>query len=278
MSKRKNVDLKSPHPTLPGKGGLFGNIIFKVLTYNIHKGFSTGNRRFVLHRIRDALLASDTDLVFLQELQGQHTQHEQRVSDWPEKPQFEFLADRVWLHHAYGKNAIYDAGHHGNAILSKFPFDSWQNIKVTSFKKASRSLLHGLIKIPNHEVTIHVICIHFCLLAYERRRQLRLLSEHIHTHIPRDAPLIVAGDFNDWTQRAEKHLCSELGLREVFQTLEGSHARTFPAHFPILAMDRIYYRGVQPISCQRLLDKPWQHLSDHAPLTASFSLLTKSES
>ncbi len=35
--------------------------------------------------------------------------------------QFAFLADEIWPHFAYGKNAIYSAGHHGNAILSKHP-------------------------------------------------------------------------------------------------------------------------------------------------------------
>ena len=250
-------------------------IIFKVLTYNIHKGFSAGNRRFVLHRIRDALLEVNSDLIFLQELLGEHIVHEQRVLDWPVMPQFEFLADSVWSHQAYGKNAIYDAGHHGNAILSKFPLESWQNINLSTFKKASRSLLHGLVRLPDSNIGIHVICIHFCLLAFERRRQLRVLREFIDTQIPKDAPIVVAGDFNDWTQRAERHLCSELGLQEVFQTLEGRHARTFPAHFPMLPMDRIYYRGLQPVSCQRLIDHPWQSLSDHAPLSASFAVQTE---
>ena len=44
----------------------------KVLTYNIHKGFNVGNQRFVLHQIRDALIAADADLLFLQEMQGKH--------------------------------------------------------------------------------------------------------------------------------------------------------------------------------------------------------------
>ncbi len=245
---------------------------FKVLTYNIHKGFSSGNRYFVLHRIRDALQETDSDLVFLQELLGEHHHHPQQVSNWPEKTQFEFLADRVWPHHVYGKNAIYDAGHHGNAILSKFPFESWRNINLSSFKKASRSLLHGIIRIPDYDIRVHVICIHFCLLAFERRRQLRSLSEYINTQISAHAPLVVAGDFNDWTIRAERHLSAVLGLNEVFQILAGKHARTFPAHFPILSMDRIYYRNLQPVSCQRFSEHPWQQLSDHAPLSASFAL------
>jgi len=45
---------------------------FTVLTYNIHKGFSSGNRHFVLHQIREALLAAHADVLFLQETQGEH--------------------------------------------------------------------------------------------------------------------------------------------------------------------------------------------------------------
>ena len=45
-------------------------LAFKALTVNVHKGFSTFNRRFVLHELRDAVRAVGTDLVFLQEVHG----------------------------------------------------------------------------------------------------------------------------------------------------------------------------------------------------------------
>ncbi len=111
----------------------------RVLTYNIHKGFNVGNRRFVLHQIREALIAADADLLFLQEMQGEHQRHEKKILDWPVLSQLEFIADNTWPFHAYGKNAIYNAGHHGNAILSKFPFEHWENINVSPFPWASRS-------------------------------------------------------------------------------------------------------------------------------------------
>ena len=92
--------------------------VIKILTYNIHKGFNASNRRFVLHEMKDALREINADIVFLQEIQGEHRHKQNRISDWPDTSQFEFLADQVWQHHAYGKNAIYKSGHHGNAILS----------------------------------------------------------------------------------------------------------------------------------------------------------------
>lgn len=244
----------------------------RVLTYNIHKGFNPGNRRFVLHQIREALAQADADLLFLQEMQGEHRHHEKNIKDWPTLSQFEFIAEGLWPHYIYGKNAVYHAGHHGNAILSKFPFNFWENINVSPFPWASRSLLHGVVQYPESEYEIHVVCIHFGLTGKERRMQLSRLCDRIESHVPRSSPLIIAGDFNDWLGQSERYFHDHLGLREVFHVTHGGYARTFPSWLPILPMDRIYYRGLTPLSCDRLSHLPWSVLSDHAPLAATFSL------
>lgn len=295
----------------------------RVLTYNIHKGFNVGNRRFVLHQIRDALIAADADLMFLQEMQGEHRRHQQKIPDWPVLSQLEFLAENTWPFHVYGKNAIYNAGHHGNAILSKHPFERWENINVSPFPWASRSLLHGVIRLPGmaevsqavgnrcdrlpgmatetvpdsprhfphpwgSEVSkmvgnqcdrpskngqdMHIMCIHFGLTGKERRLQIGKLSARIDSHVPHDAPLIIAGDFNDWLGQADRLFHDRLGLQEIFQVTHGRYARSFPSWLPFLPMDRIYFRGLTPVSCESLAHAPWHTLSDHAPLTATFGL------
>jgi endonuclease/exonuclease/phosphatase family metal-dependent hydrolase len=244
----------------------------KVLTYNIHKGFNPGNRRFVLHQMKDALEEAGADLLFLQEMQGEHQLHALEVEDWPAISQFEFIAEGVWPFYIYGKNAVYKTGHHGNAILSRFPFVSWENINVSPFPWASRSLLHGVIRMPDTDKEVHIVCIHFGLTSRERRAQLDRLSERIDQHVPHHAPLIIAGDFNDWRSQAERHFERHLGLKEVFHVTHGDYARTFPCWMPLLPMDRIYFRGLTPVGCERLVGAPWRRLSDHAPLAASFSL------
>jgi endonuclease/exonuclease/phosphatase family metal-dependent hydrolase len=245
----------------------------KVLTYNIHKGFSTGNRRFVLHDIKDSLRQVDADVVFLQEIHGERNITRRRFDDWPNNRQFEFLADQVWAHHAYGKNAIYKSGHHGNAILSKYPFISWENIDVSFMRTASRSLLHGTIVLPESDKNIHIICVHLGLFGREREHQLATLVKRISSHVPADEPLIIAGDFNDWRGQAEHHLHHDLGVKEVFKNTQGSYARTFPAALPLLSMDRIYFRGLDIVDCTRLHGQPWSHLSDHTPLLAEFRII-----
>ncbi|MDQ3959651.1 MAG: endonuclease/exonuclease/phosphatase family protein [Pseudomonadota bacterium] len=242
-----------------------------MLTYNIHKGFSMGNTRFVLHQIRDALELANVDLIFLQEIQGNHSGRRSRVQGWPDAPQFEFLASRLWPHYAYGKNAIYHQGDHGNAILSKYPFISWENINVSPSRYASRSVLHGVIEGPGSQ-HIHVICIHFGLIPSEQHGQLAILNERIHSHVPSESPLIIAGDFNDWTGHAERLMQTRLGVVDVFKTLTKRPARTFPVWCPVLPIDRIFYRGAIAEACKCFSKLPWRRLSDHAALYASFLL------
>ncbi len=229
-------------------------------------------RRFILHAIKGALRHVDADIVFLQEIHGEQNISGNRFDNWPTNSQFEYLADRIWHHYAYGKNAIYRSGHHGNAILSKYPFIEWENINVSLTRSASRSLLHGAISVPGAIQKLHVICVHFGLFNMERKEQFRTLVKRINSHVPNDEPLIIAGDFNDWHGRAERYLNIELGVSEVFHALEGRHARTFPAWLPVLRMDRIYSRGLDVVSCQKLHGGPWRKLSDHIPLLGEFGV------
>ena len=94
---------------------------FTIATYNIHKGFTQLNRRMVIHELRERLHGLAADILLLQEVVGVHRGHAARHLDWPVKPQHEFIADTVWHEVAYGKNVISRHGHHGNAVLSRFP-------------------------------------------------------------------------------------------------------------------------------------------------------------
>lgn len=247
----------------------------RILSYNIHKGFTTRNRKFVLSRIRDAIREVHADLVFLQEVLGEHQGWKHRVLDWPEESQFEFLAEEIWPHYAYGKNAVYTSGHHGNAILSKFPISFWENIDISTNRMESRGLLHAVLEVPGpilghatarRSYPVHAICVHLGLLEADRARQTQRLCQRIESHVPHGEPLIIGGDFNDWRRRVSSPLKSKLEVREAFLELQGNHARTFPSWLPALRLDRIYYRGMNARSARTLTGHPWNELSDHIAL------------
>jgi len=245
---------------------------FKVLTVNIHKGFTFFNRKFILPELREAVRAVGADVVFLQEVTGSSIKHQDKFDNYPDAPHYEFLADTIWSQFAYGRNAVYSNGHHGNALLSKFPIVRFENHDVSISGPERRGLLHCELQIPGRKVNVHAICVHLGLIEAHRTQQLEMLCELARKQIPANAPLVVAGDFNDWRHRAHALLKRRAGLYEVFVQANGQAARTFPARQPLLRLDRIYVRNATSHSPIVLPSKPWSHLSDHAPLAAEIEL------
>ncbi|MDD5296073.1 MAG: endonuclease/exonuclease/phosphatase family protein [Rhodocyclaceae bacterium] len=243
-----------------------------VATYNIHKGFSQFNRRMVVHELRERLRSLGPDIVFLQEVQGLHLGHAEKHDDWPDQPQHEFLAEDTWRDTAYGGNALYDHGHHGNAILSAFPILVSANQDISDHRLEKRGLLHCELGVPGLASPLHCVCVHLGLLGRSRKRQMEALALRMEQLVPPEAPLIIAGDFNDWRNRADDLLCERLGLVEVFGGAVGRPARSFPSTLPLFRLDRIYVRGMAVRSAQVHFGPPWSEISDHAALSARLAL------
>jgi endonuclease/exonuclease/phosphatase family metal-dependent hydrolase len=239
----------------------------RILTYNMHKGFCFYSRQYVLRELREAIRKVDADVVFLQEVMGVHP------VDMPDEDldsQFEYLADEIWPHFAYGKNAIYSAGNHGNAILSKYPFSSYENINISTNKLEQRGLLHATL--PIHGRDVHLVCLHLDLLERGRRQQMQSLIKRVRENVPVEAPLIVAGDFNDWQKKVSDPLAEELGMGESGVIFTGSHAKTFPCWRPLLALDRVYIRRFDIHDYQVLYGVPWRRMSDHAAVLTELAI------
>jgi endonuclease/exonuclease/phosphatase family metal-dependent hydrolase len=244
----------------------------RIATYNIHKGLSQFNRRVMLHELRTRLRAMAADVIFLQEVVGAHERHAVRYHNWPEEPQYKFLADSVWSDYVYGKNAVHDAGHHGNAVLSRYPIVRWENQDVSAHPFESRGLLHCQVAVPGWRESLHCVCVHLGLTARWRRQQVAAIEQRIHELVPDAAPLIIAGDFNDWHGKAGTALIEGLNLVEVFESTTGRAARSYPAAMPVLRLDRIYVRGLRVTEAQVHRGRAWSRISDHAALSATMIL------
>ena len=244
----------------------------QVVTYNIHKGFSQFNQHMMVHELREQLRALAPDIVFLQEVQGMHSRHAENIDNWPSRAQHDFLAEDVWQSSAYGRNVIYDHGHHGNAILARFPIEHTHNQDVTHMRFERRGILHCAIQVPGLPKALHCVCTHLSLFARSRRRQLDALAGYLEDITDPDSPLIIAGDFNDWRNEADTLLAKRLGLCEAFGGISGSSGspgRSYPAKLPVLRLDRIYVRGFSIERAEIHFGDPWSKISDHAALSAT---------
>lgn len=172
---------------------------FKVLTINIHKGFTAFNRRFILPELRDAVRTVSADIVCLQEVMGAHEVHPLHVENWPDTSHYEFLADTMWSDFAYGRNAVYPEGHHGNAVLSRYPIEHYENRDVSVDGAEKRGVLYCRIVPPMTGKAIHVMCVHLGLREAHRQAQLAMLAEWVN-----DARFRCNFLYYDWTGSMSK--------------------------------------------------------------------------
>lgn len=241
----------------------------KILTYNIHKGFTFGNRRFVLEKMREGIRHLRPDLVCLQEVSGFHSRHPKTNSNYPLESQFEFLADEIWPHYAYGKNSVYSQGHHGNAILSRYPISKWNNLDISTNCYENRGLLHATIDGP-HDKKIHIMSAHLNLIESSRMIQIRMINRYMRKLNIRSEALILGGDFNDWREKISPYLQKKQSLKEAHFEKNQKHAQTFPSFFPFLKLDRIYFKNLELKDSWTVNDEAWNKLSDHVALMAEF--------
>lgn len=235
----------------------------KLLTYNIHKGFDWRNKNYFLKEIKDLINSTGANLVFLQEVVGQNSQY---TKNGLIDSQLEFLADQVWPHYSYAQNAVYTHGHHGNMILSQLPIQSWENINISTNSIEKRGLLICKIGL-NADNFFYVACTHLNLLPHDRIRQFELIKMHIESlNLSKKTPLILAGDFNDWNKKASHILKKDLHLTENFYSEHKTYAKTFPAFYPVLNLDRIYTKNLKILKSYVVTNPSGNHFSDHLPL------------
>ena len=241
--------------------------------------------------MRLALHAIDADILFLQEVQDRN-ERLVRHRGYPKSTQLDFLATSGYEHCAYGMNAVYPHGHHGNAILSRHPIGHFTNHDISDHALEKRGLLHAVARPPRSKGRdVHLICVHLGLIKRSRVRQARFLIDFVEQEIPKKAPIIIAGDFNDWQRGVDTLLHEELDVEEVGGVSEAppprslldllapwrhntkpSVARTFPSFAPWFTLDRIYVRGFRVLSTEVPRGIAWARRSYHMPLIAELEL------
>ena len=219
----------------------------RVATYNIHKGVRGmgPGKRLEIHNLGMGVQALDADLVFLQEVRLFHhreaRQFERSWFGWPEQGQAEFLAPEGYQV-AYRTNAVTRHGEHGNALLSRYPLGDIGHHDVSDHRFEQRGLLHVPVRWQGTEV--HAVVAHLGLIHGSRVRQIQKLAAFIEDHVPHGAPLVVAGDFNDWGERLEEPMRAT-GLSRAMLPGAKRSLPTFPSRVPVFSLDRIYTRGLR---------------------------------
>ena len=275
MRKSAFGPLRLPQPAQPSlqNSTQHSSQTLRVATYNIHKGVrGLGPRkRLEIHNLGLGVEALDADLVCLQEVRLFHQRealHFQRtLLGWPEGGQADYLAPEGY-EVAYRTNAVTRHGEHGNALLSRWPIGDVGHHDVSDHRFEQRGLLH--VPVLWQGVEVHAVVAHFGLIHASRVRQVERLAEFIAAEVPPGAPLLVAGDFNDWGEKLDGPM-REIALQRASAGPERAQ-RTFPSSVPMFAMDRVYTRGLACVSASVPRNSGWARMSDHLPLVVELQL------
>ena len=245
---------------------------YRVLTYNVHKGFDTFGVKFILNQIKLALKETNADLCLLQEVVGENEEWKQKHPERPFQAQFEFLADTVWPYYSYGKNAVFTTRHHGNAVLSKYPVIFEKNVDLTLHRLEQRGFLHCRIQIPETQKIIEVINTHLNLREKDRIIQMDNIVNYIKNNIDENSPFIFGGDFNDWNYSINNHLKQQIQIADSHFFQYKNYAKSFPSFMPMVSLDRLYFKNLKLIQTEVFKSPSWSKLSDHLPLFSEYEV------
>ena len=232
--------------------------IFRIATYNIHKGRGMDGR-VRIERILRVLREVEADIVTLQEV----TNHQERR---PEEHQACYLAEQLGYFYSVGETRKHREAAYGNVTLSRWKFEAVSHINLSVAGREPRGALRTDIRVGNE--LLHIFNVHLGTAVRERRTQARLIDQHLLKALDVSGHRIVMGDFNDWNHGlVSKTLSSEFHLTDLAEHLP--RTRGYPALLPLLHLDHIYLDHELKIEKARFhRNRLTLMASDHLPLVA----------
>lgn len=222
--------------------GQLGAGCLRVACYNVHGCVGGDNRRDDL-RVARVIEELGCDTIGLMEVHG-----------------LDALARATGMEAISGPPYVWHGRHVGNALLTRRRVLAVRQHEYTFAGNEPRCALDVDIEVAGDPV--RVIVTHLGLRPAERRFQVRRLLQLIK-QTPIHERIVVLGDINEWLPLSRP-------LRWMHGLLGHSPAeRTFPARFPLFALDRVWVRprhALLALSAHR--SELSVRASDHLPVKA----------
>lgn len=224
-------------------------------SYNIHRCIGLDGRHDP-ERVARVIEELDTDIIGLQEV-------ESRFGGTPDIHQLNFLAEETGFTAIAGSTILRADSHYGNALLTRHSVREVRSFDLSVRYHEPRGILD--VDLDVHGRRVRVLVTHLGLGPRERRQQTTKLLQLVADH--GDEPVVVLSDFNEWLPWGKP-------LRRMHARLGQPPApNTFPARWPIIALDRIWTAPRRNLISVRAHDTPLARIaSDHLPLRAVIDL------
>ncbi|CAH0524963.1 endonuclease/exonuclease/phosphatase family protein [Vibrio hippocampi] len=219
--------------------------VLRVLVWNIYKQ----NRPQLFEMLSQ--LSVDKTLVLLQE-----AKLDDQLLSWIKKS--DWSSNQVSAFKAFDISS-------GVLNLSRvMPVTACANLQIEPWLRLPKSGLYAEYRLSNGQTlkTVNLHAINFTLGTEEYQQQLSSLIHDLQQH---QGPLLIAGDFNSWSEARQDVIDEVVSL---LQLQEVSFAQDNRTRFYNRPLDHVYYRGMTLSHSVA----PETQASDHNPLVAEFSI------
>lgn len=224
----------------------------RVASYNVHRWTGVrGGRAFHPDRALAVVEELDADVLAVQEAL-RPTRGRDPVTE---------LAERLGYHYAFVVARQHRAGALGNVIYSRTPIADAQVIDLSFGRMERRAAVAARLD----GAPLTVAATHLALVDRTRARQVRALLEHPFLA----GPTVLAGDMNAWRPT--------VASRDLDAGFDDRHHNavwpaSYPSVRPVLALDRLYARGVRVVDLRAHDSPAARTASDHLPVVATIEL------
>jgi endonuclease/exonuclease/phosphatase family metal-dependent hydrolase len=225
----------------------------KLATWNLHRCIgrdgvmSPGRCAAVLKEI-------DEDVVALQEVESRPGHELDTLA---------YLARETGSRAIPGSTMVTEDTYYGNALLTRLPVGEVRRHNLSVHLREPRAALDVDFELERWR--LQLVATHLGLRPAERREQVQRmlpLFESEHREL-----VVLAGDLNEWFLWGRPLRM----LHRIFPDMP--HRRTWPAHAPLFALDRIWVHPRESLHQLTAHRSAITHVaSDHLPLVADIQL------
>ena len=227
----------------------------KIMSYNIHHGKSLLGI-YTLDEIVNIIKQSEADIIGLQEVDSNFARS-------MFKDQLRYLGNKLDMYNVYGDNVNTFGAKYGNGILSKYPIESYENIRLPSGKE-QRGMLSAVIYIEGNK--LNFLTTHLGLTSQERLSQIQTISKYLETL---SNEVVLVGDFNATYESYEVREMSKK-LRDVGYITDNKNIPTFEVPFMSRRIDYIFISSNINVTDYKII---FENASDHYPVTANIKII-----
>ena len=220
----------------------------RFASYNVHGCLGRDGNRDPA-RVAGVLRELDAHVIGLQEVDS-------RGHDDPVEGQLRELSGALGMHAVAGPTLLEPTGHYGNALLTRLPVVAATRYDLSVPPWERRGTL--VVQLEGTTPPLHALVTHLGLRRSERAEQLRRLAAITEGLT---GPLVVLGDFNEWTHCRLR--------QQPFAVGNPRGPRTFPSWFPVLPLDAVFVRPPGRLErLERVVPRD-AGASDHLPVVAT---------